>query len=308
MTLDQLRVFVAVAEREHLTQAAAALHLTPSAVSSAIHTLEARYGAHLFDRVGRRIELSKDGRAFLAEARATLAGAAAAERALSELGGLTRGSLALAASQTIVSYWLPPILMRFAAEHSGIGLTVGEGNTTSVAASVLEGRADLGIIEGDIDRPELALTPVDDDRLVVVCAPDHPLVAARQATLKTLAKVPWVMRERGSGTRSVLEDALRAGGIDPGMLEVAIELPTNEAVCAAARAGRCVTAISELVARPHIEAGRLKQVGAALASRHFALLAHKERYRTKAARAFEAMAHEAVREARARREAASFDI
>src|SRR3546814_10149610 len=73
MTLDQLRIFVAVAEREHVTQAARALNLTQSAVSAAIATLEDRHGAHLFDRVGRGIALTEAGRAFLPEARAVLA-------------------------------------------------------------------------------------------------------------------------------------------------------------------------------------------------------------------------------------------
>ena len=122
MTLDQLRIFIAVAEREHLTRAAEALRLTPSAVSSAIHALETRFDVHLFDRVGRRIELNEAGKIFLVEAKATLARAEAAELALSELGGLMRGTLQIQASQTIASYWLPPALMRLRAAYPSIGI------------------------------------------------------------------------------------------------------------------------------------------------------------------------------------------
>ena len=308
MTLDQLRIFVAVAEREHLTQAATALRLTPSAVSSAVHVLEERYGAHLFDRVGRRIELSADGRAFLTEARATLASAAAAEQALRELGGLARGTLAIAASQTSASHWLPPMLMRFRTAYPAVGLTIAEGNTTSVSDAVLEGRADLGLIEGDIDRPELSVTIVDDDRLVLVAAPDHPLADATSLPARDLAAARWVMRERGSGTRAMFEQAIRGRGIDPSTLDIVLELPTNEAVCAAVRASPCLTVVSNLVARPHIEAGRLKELRTALPARHFALLRHKERYKTKASVAFEALVRDAVAEARSRRDPASFDI
>ncbi len=95
MTLDQLRIFIAVAEREHLTRAAEALNLTPSAVSAAIHALETRYGVHLFHRIGRRIELSQTGRLFLLEAKATQRSARLAELALTELGGLQRGMLTI---------------------------------------------------------------------------------------------------------------------------------------------------------------------------------------------------------------------
>ncbi|GAC1417178.1 MAG: hypothetical protein NVSMB6_19390 [Burkholderiaceae bacterium] len=104
MTLEQLRVFVAVAEREHLTKAAEALSLTPSAVSSSVRMLEKRYGTPLFDRVGRGIVLSDVGRSFLPEARATLASARATEMALTDLGSGRRGTFTLHASQTIASY------------------------------------------------------------------------------------------------------------------------------------------------------------------------------------------------------------
>ena len=92
MTLDQLRIFVAVAERQHVTRAAEALNLAQSAVSAAVSTLEGRHGTKLFHRVGRGIALTQAGTLFLGEARAVLARAAAAELALAELGGLTRGS------------------------------------------------------------------------------------------------------------------------------------------------------------------------------------------------------------------------
>ena len=106
MTLQQLRVFVAVAERQHVTRAAEALQLAQSVVSAAIASLEARHGIKLFQRVGRGIGLTGAGTLFLAEARAVLARVAAAERVLAELADLTRGTLSVQASQTIASYWL----------------------------------------------------------------------------------------------------------------------------------------------------------------------------------------------------------
>ena len=119
MTLEQLRVFVAVAEREHVTRAAAELNLTQSATSAAIAALEARYATKLFNRIGRRIELTQAGRLFLVEARAVLARAAAAETVLAELAGLKRGSLSLAASQTVGNYWLPPLMHHYRERLSG---------------------------------------------------------------------------------------------------------------------------------------------------------------------------------------------
>ena len=191
MTLDQLRIFIAVAEREHLTRAAEALNLTPSAVSAAIHALEARYGVRLFDRVGRRIELSQAGRTFLAEAKATQQSARLSELALIELGGLRRGTLTIQASQTIASYWLPPFLVAYRVVHPDIALVLHEGNSADVAKAIVDGTADLGFAEGDIAAAGLAVVPVARDRMVVVGAPDHPLARKREVS----AIIPLTNRE-----------------------------------------------------------------------------------------------------------------
>lgn len=289
MTLEQLRIFIAVAEREHLTKAAEALRLTPSAVSSAIQALEARYDARLFDRVGRRIELTEAGRIFLVEAKATLARAQAAELALSELGGLMRGTLEIQASQTIASYWLPAALMRFRATYPSIGIHLRIGNTETVRHAVHEGIAEIGFIEGDIDDPALATQAVGEDRLIIVTTPEHELARAVTVGAKELAATRWVMREPGSGTRSVFEAALVARGIRPDVLRVDLELPSNEAIRSAVEAGGHATVVSELVASPHIEAGKLARVAFEMTPRAFRMVWHKERYRSKAALAFDAM-------------------
>ncbi len=289
MTLDQLRIFVAVAEREHLTQAAAALNLTPSAASSAIRVLEERYGAALFHRVGRRIEITQAGRIFLDEARATLARAEAAELVLSELGGLSRGSLAVQASQTIASYWLPAYVVRFHEAHPGIDLHLSVGNTETVTRAVIDGSAELGLVEGAIDAPALSATTVARDRVIVVVAPDHPWAGRRDLPAEEILAMSWVLREPGSGTRSAFETALAQIGIDPAALSIALELPSNEAVRSAVELGGGATVVSELVVAAYLAAGRLVHVPFAIPPRAFLLLRHKERYRTKASLAFAAM-------------------
>ena len=308
MTLDQLRVFVAVAEREHLTEGAKALHLTPSAATAAIQALEGRHGTKLFHRVGRRLELSDAGRDFLAQARTVLGAARAAEVALAELGGLARGRLSVAASQTLASHWLPPLLMRFADTHRGVTLDLSEGNTAGVVAKVLAGDADLGCVEGVVDEPALAVVPLADDRLVIVASPQHDLARSRAVTAAALGGCRWIMREPGSGTRAVFEAAMRDRGVAPETLSVALTLPTNEAVCAAVAGSACLTAVSELVARPHLEAGRLQRIDHALPTRRFALVRHKERFRTKASTVFEELLRDEAREMVKRRSMPDYDI
>jgi DNA-binding transcriptional LysR family regulator len=287
MTLDQLRIFVEVAQRQHLTQAAAALFLSPSAVSSSIKALEEHYGTALFHRIGRRIELSEAGRIFLAGAQRTLASVRAAENMLSELGEMRRGTLAIHASQTIASYWLPRLLVQFRQTYPAIDLTLEVGNTDSVAQAILLGGADLGFIEGDIDEPSLIIEAVGEDQLVVVVAPDHPWSAGVPLAAADLVQAQWILRETGSGTRSAFEKALSDMGVPVAAMQVALSLPSNEAVRSAVMAGPFATAISELVVASHVQAGLLVRAALVLPARGFSMLRHPERHRSRAALAFE---------------------
>ncbi len=286
MTLEQLRIFVAVAEREHVTAAAGALNLTQSAVSNALAALEERHGVRLFDRVGRGIMLNEVGRSFLPEARAVLARTRAAEAALTDMGALRRGRLAIFASQTIASYWLPKRLAAFHARHPGVELDVRVGNTREAVRAVLEGAAELGFVEGEIDEPALTEQPVGTDRLVVLVPPDHVWASRTKLRAKELMGTPWVLREAGSGTRSSLEAALAAAGVNPAALLVAMTLPSNEALLAAAEAGAGATALSESVAAGALAAGRLVPAPFPLGKRRYRLLRHKERYRSRVGDAF----------------------
>lgn len=285
MTLEQLRIFIAVAERQHITRAAEALNLAQSATSAAVAALEAGHGIQLFHRIGRGIKLTEAGTLFLEEARAVLARAAAAELVLSELGGLKRGTLVVQASQTIANYWLPRFLVTYRKCHPGITISLKVGNTAQVAEAVQHGLAELGFVEGAVDNPMLIAQPIAKDRLIVVAAPDHPWVRQKTIGPQDLLDSEWVLREPGSGTRSEFEQALHQLGVPVSNLRVALELPSNESVRAAVEAGLGATAISASVAAPSLEAELLHQVGIALPDRNFQVLHHRERYKSRAATA-----------------------
>jgi DNA-binding transcriptional LysR family regulator len=284
MTLEQLRIFVAVAEHEHMTRAAESLHLTQSATSAAIAALESRHATQLFHRVGRGIELTDIGRAFLIEARAVLARVAAATTVLADLAGMTRGSLALAASQTVGNYFLPPVMAHYRMRFPGIDLSLRIGNTEQVADWVRDGEVDLGIVEGSVDDAALAAQPVGDDELVLVVGRSHPWAAQRAIAADQFGKTDWVLRETGSGTRAIAQSVLEQSGIAPDSIRIAMELPSNEAVCAAVVAGAGASIISRLVAAALIGSGELIAIDAKLPTRRFVQLRHKERYVTQAAR------------------------
>ncbi|WP_342241570.1 LysR substrate-binding domain-containing protein [Inquilinus sp. OTU3971] len=286
MTLEQLRIFVAVAEHLHVTRAAQALNLTQSAASAAIQALEARHATKLFHRVGRGIALTDAGTAFLPEARAVLIRAALAERALDDLSGLRRGVLALHASQTIGNYWLPSLMHRFRTAHPGLQLDLTIGNTTQVAEAVREGRADIGFVEGDLDLAGFEHASLPGDRLVLVVGAGHPWAGERMVAPARFADSPWVLRERGSGTRQVFESALGRLGVDPAALPVALELASNEAVRAAIEAGAGAGVLSSLAVESGLRFGTLHQLDPPFPARRFRVLRHPDHYRSKAVEAF----------------------
>ncbi|MES2452392.1 MAG: LysR substrate-binding domain-containing protein [Pseudomonadota bacterium] len=280
MTLEQLRIFVAVAEREHVTRAAETLNVTQSAASSAIAALETQHDVKLFHRVGRRIELTDAGRMFRDEARAILARVSSAELALNEFGGLKRGMLRIVASQTIAGYWLPERLAAFHRRYSEIDLAVSIANTEGAARAVRDGEAELGFIEGQLDDPALAQWEIGTDRMILVGSGDVDAV-----TNDWIAAAPWVMRETGSGTRSTFEQAVRDRGMDPAILNIVLTLPSNEAVLAAVRADVGYAVLSQLVVMPSISSRTLQPLRFELPARPFFGLRQKERYQSKAAEA-----------------------
>ncbi|KAA0583207.1 LysR family transcriptional regulator [Azospirillum sp. B21] len=287
MTLEQLRIFATVAEMLHFTRAAEVLHLSQPAVSAAIAALEAEHGLRLFDRIGRRVELTAAGQLLHGQARAILAKVEEAGTMLAELSGLSRGSLRLAASQTVGNHWLPPRLLRFAEAYPGIRVDLSIGNTEQVAEAVRDGRAELGIAEGAVADPALVSEPIEGDRLRLVVGGSHPWAALGRVDREALAAGRWILREPGSGTRALFEVAMRGAGVEPAGLDVAMTLPGGGVIRAALLAGIGASVLSDLIVAEDLAAGRIVALeGLDLPARPFHLLRHRDRYRSIAERAF----------------------
>ena len=212
--------------------------------------------------------------------------AADAERALEELSGLRRGHLRIHASQTIANYWLPARLHRFRQDHPKLSLALTIGNTAQVVEAMIEGKSDLGLVEGEIEEVPLRRQSMLGDRLVLVVGSSHPWSKRRRVRPAELTETNWVLREPGSGTRQVFESAAKAMGIDPGALAVVLELPSNEAVRSAVEAGAGATVISELVVASSLRHGGLHAIALPLPRRDFTILRHPDRYQSRAVTAF----------------------
>ena len=240
----RLRVFRTVAEQLSFRKAGEKLYLTQPAVTLQIKTLEAEVAAKLFDRNASGISLTAAGRTLLDHALKLAALAEEAENQLAQLKGDAGGDLVLGASTTIAQYVLPAPLAAFAARYPAIHLQVASENTERIAEGVAAGRFALGLIEGPPLRRDLRIEPWFDDEMVVVVPRSHEWAAQSSIAVQDLLGEPLVMRERGSGSRHVVEQALHKAGIRLGNLKIVMELDSTEAILSCIESGLGVGFVS----------------------------------------------------------------
>ncbi|MBW4518275.1 MAG: LysR family transcriptional regulator [Scytolyngbya sp. HA4215-MV1] len=263
MTLEQLRIFLAVAEHLHFTRAAETLYITQPAVSAAIQSLEAEYGIKLFHRVGRRVEITEAGRLLYIEAQKILEQVMITERNLRELNNLQRGELRLGASLTIGNYWLPDKISQFQQEFPGIRVNCTLANAEEIAEGTASGRFDLGLISGEVKstlQHSLLQEVVGRDRLQIVVGQSHPWFQRAAIQVSELLATSWVLREPGSGAQQVFEYALRSWGVELAQLTVMLVLSSSEMVKAVVEQGNGAAAIPELMVHKELRLKTLKAV------------------------------------------------
>ncbi len=302
MTLDQLRIFLAVVEHLHFTHAAEALYITQPAVSSAIQNLEEEYGVKLFHRVGRRIEIADAGKLLQVEAQKILDSVTMTERGLRELNNLQRGELKLGTSLTIGNYWLPDKISSFKRQYPGIFVNCTLGNAEEICEGTATGIFDLGLVTGEVKQSLkncLEQEVVGSDPLQIVVGKSHPWFERAEITLAELPTTAWVMRESGSGAQQMFEQSLQKWGIDPSELNVILVLNSSEMVKAVVESGVGAAAIPELMVTKEIQLDTLRsiQIIDSTESSNVAFeivqpvwkLKHRQRFQTRLSIAFEQM-------------------
>jgi DNA-binding transcriptional LysR family regulator len=276
-TLRQLEIFLAVARVESVSRAAKGLSMSQSAASGALLDFERQFDVQLFDRIGKRLQASELGRSVRARAEAVLEHARDLELALDNQKEV--GRLRIGATLTIGNYLAVPLLARFMREHQGAELTLAVANTEEIARQVANFEIDIGLIEGEIEHPDLEMTPWRDDHLVVFCSPGDPLARKRRVRDEDLRKVPWIVRERGSGTRQAFDRAMR--GLLPD-LHIALTLQHTEAIKGAVEAGLGVGCVSRIALEDAFRRGSLMacKVPHRDFRRQFFFLLHKLKHRS----------------------------
>jgi DNA-binding transcriptional LysR family regulator len=261
ITLRQLEIFAKVAKFEHVTQASSQLLLTQSAVSMAIAELERLTGAPLFERQGRRLLLNDRGRQILPEAHDVLMKVRMIEQFLDESIGEPKGVLNVGASTTIGNYILPAIVGEFSRRYPSAKALLHVGNAQQIESAVENGDLDFGLIEGLPHSSSLIATPWKHDELVVIVGKGHEWADEKKASLKVLKNAAWIMREKGSGTREIFENAMERKGIK---FNISLELGHTEAIKKAAEAGLGVGCLSRMAVQRELDNGWLIEIACPL--------------------------------------------
>lgn len=276
-TLRQLDVFLAVAHHENVTRAAEQLAMSQSAASGALKDLEQQFDVQLFDRVGKRLQLNELGRLLRPKAESLQEQAKEFEQELIKHKRV--GRLKLGATLTIGNYLAVALLAEFLVREPDAEVSLEVANTRAITQQVLNYEIDLGLIEGELNHPDLEVIRWFDDELVVFCAPDHPWAKRTKLTDDDLLAANWIVRESGSGTRQGFDRAMY--GLLPD-LTIGLELQHTEAIKRAVRAGMGVSCLSRITLEDAFSQGTLVPLSVPHRDlqRAFYFILHKEKYRS----------------------------
>ncbi len=245
MELRHLQAFAAAAERESFTRAAESLKVTQAAVSQQVAALEEELSTALFERRGRGVRLTGQGRQLYGFARQILDLVQEARCQIGESAGEVSGELAIASSTVPAEWLLPELLAEFRARFPQVRESLVVSDSRLATAAVEAGEADVGFVGEPPRSSRLEAHPVAEDELMLFAAADHPLAGKGTATLKQLCRLPLIVREPGSASRGCVEQALQDRHVPLDELNIIMEVNSNDAIRAAVERGVGVAFLSE---------------------------------------------------------------
>jgi len=255
-----LKVFIAAAEEENFTRTAERLNLSQPAVSQTIRTFEQALGTELFQRHGRSVRLSAAGEVLLPLAREAMDSLLRIEDTMSGIQGEVLGELAIGCTTSPGKYLLPVLGAHFRQVYPHVRFQVQVRGRADVKRRLLDERLKIGVFSKKLDNRNLEYKPFFEDRVILIVPNDHRWAEYGLALPADLLDEPIIMREPQAGTTEVFFDALEQKGIDPGSLNIVMELGNSEAIEAAVEQGIGVAFISKQAAVRGLALGRVKEV------------------------------------------------
>ena len=282
MTLRHMKIFEAVFRHSNITKAAEELHLAQPSVSVAVREQEEYYGICLFERLGRRIVPTELGKEFYGYALHTVSLFDEMEQKIRNWDAL--GVIRIGASITIGTHILPPLLKQYQALYPELRTEVTIGKSAVIEQHILENKIDIGLIENQSEHPDINVLPFMEDYMQAIVAPDHPLAKYSQVTLEQLAQYPFLMREKGSAGREILDACFALEQITVHPLW---ESASTQAIVRGVAEGLGVAVLPCLLVRKNIEEHTVKMIPFPQPlTRKLNLIWHRSKYLTDNMNAF----------------------
>lgn len=278
-SLRQLEVFLATARYENVTRAAETLAMSQSAASGSLKELERQFDMKLFDRLGKRLQLSELGQQLRPQVESLLEQARSLEQALT--GEEVVGRLEIGATLTIGNYIAVNMIADFRQKNARSDIILRVANTETIAKQVAGFELDMGLIEGELQHPDLDIVHWRRDELVVFAAPNHPLSTSTALSDQDLLTLPWIVREPGSGTRQAFDRAMQGILTD---LHIGMELQHTEGIKRAVEAGLGVGCLSQICVAEAFKRGSLVplKVPGRDFRREWYLITHRDKFHSAA--------------------------
>lgn len=226
----RLQVFHTVAKVMSFTKAAETLHMTQPAVTFQVKQLEESFNTRLFDRTHNKIALTEAGRLVYSFADQILEKYEKMTSEVRDLTGEVAGSLVIGASTTIAEYMLPLLLGAFKKKFADVTIRLQVGNTDAIVSMIENNMIDLGLVEAPVKNKNLEVDVCRIDEMQLICPPDHPLAKRKSVTVEDIRKYPFIVREEGSGSRSVINTYIREQGLNVNDFNIVMELGAPEAI------------------------------------------------------------------------------
>tara|TARA_B110000285_G_scaffold167928_1_gene187794 strand:- start:52 stop:939 length:888 start_codon:yes stop_codon:yes gene_type:complete len=278
-SLRQLEVFLATARYENVTRAAETLAMSQSAASGSLKELERQFDMKLFDRLGKRLQLSELGQQLRPQVESLLEQARSLEQALT--GEDVVGRLEIGATLTIGNYIAVNMIADFRQQNARSDIILRVANTQTIVKQVAGFELDMGLIEGELQHPDLDIVHWRRDELVVFAAPNHPLSTSTALSDQDLLTLPWIVREPGSGTRQAFDRAMQGILTD---LHIGMELQHTEGIKRAVEAGLGVGCLSQICVAEAFKRGSLVplKVPGRDFRREWYLITHRDKFHSAA--------------------------
>lgn len=283
MTLRHFKIFVTVCDNMNMTAASKNLFISQSAVSQAIAEMENHYGLRLFERLSRKLYLTRAGRELLGYARHIVNTNDQVEKDMKILSD--NDLIRVGASVTVASYVLPELVCKFKNCDSNTNINVVEDNTSQIENLILNDKVDIGLVEGDIRSSDMLSFPFVEDELVLICGPMHPFSKFKCVGAKKLEGQDFIVREEGSGTRKTFESGMKSKELNWKNIWVCNNADT---IKMAVSKGIGLSVISKLSVMHEVDDGLLCKIDVKDIEfkRQFKIIYHKNKYLTKYMRIF----------------------